>query len=280
MLLSEAWEKYYVDKKIEGYSLLTLKSYCLQFNMLVRYFGEVDTEEVSIDQLKSYLIEVGDHLKPSSFGHKVRFLRSFFKWLYEQGVIIDNPAIKLKEPKVGKRIPKFLTEMEIEQLRDSCSTPMEKALFEFFYSTGCRIGEVVKLNREDINFSARSVIVRGKGDKEREVYFNIRCSLWLKKYLEERSDEDGCLFITERRPKKRMSVEIIRYIIKRISSRANINKEIHPHQLRHSYATHLLNNGAPIEVIQSLLGHEKSETTKIYAQLSGKLRQDFYSKYF
>lgn len=280
MLLSEAWEKYYVDKKIEGYSLLTLKSYCLQFNMMVRYFGEIDTEEVSIDQLKSYLIEVGDHLKPSSLGHKVRFLRSFFKWLDEQGVIIDNPAIKLKEPKVGQRIPKFLTEMEIEQLRDSCSTPMEKALFEFFYSTGCRIGEVVKLNREDINFSARSVIVRGKGDKEREVYFNIRCSLWLMKYLEERSDEESCLFITERRPKKRMSVEIIRYIIKRISSRANINKEIHPHQLRHSYATHMLNNGAPIEVIQSLLGHEKSETTKIYAQLSGKLRQDFYSKYF
>lgn len=280
MFLSEAWEKYYVDKKIEGYSLLTLKTYCLQFNMLVKHFGDVDTEEVVIDQLKSYLIEVGGHLKPSSLGNKVRFLRSFFKWLHEEGVINENPAIKLKEPKVGKRIPKFLTEMEIEQLRDSCLTSMEKALFEFFYSTGCRIGEVVNLNREDVNSSARSVIVKGKGDKEREVYFSIRCSLWLQKYIEERKDHDVCLFITERRPKKRMSIEIIRYIIKRISIRAAINKEIHPHQLRHSYATHMLNNGAPIEVIQSLLGHEKSETTKIYAQLSGKLRQDFYSKYF
>ena len=153
--------------------------------------------------------------------------------------------------------------MEIEQLRDSCLTSMERALYEFFYSTGCRIGEVVNLNREDINFSARSVIVKGKGDKEREVYFSIRCSLWLQKYIEERKDHDRCLFITERRPKKRMSIEIIRYIIKRISIRADINKEIHPHQLRHSYANHMLNNGAPIEVIQSLLGHEKSETTKI-----------------
>ncbi|WP_244440958.1 tyrosine-type recombinase/integrase [Neobacillus jeddahensis] len=117
------------------------------------------------------------------------------------------------------------------------------------------------------------------GDKEREVYFNVRCSLWLKRYLDERDDENSCLFITERSPKRRMSIHLIRSIIKRISSRAGIKKRIHPHQLRH-YATHMINNGAPLEVIQSLLGHEKSETTKIYAQLSGKLRHDFYSKYF
>ena len=280
MFLSEAWEKYYVDKKIEGYSLQTLKTYSLQFKMLLRHFGDVNADEFAIDQLKNYLIEVGENLKPSSLGHKVHFLRSFFKWLHEEGFISFNPALKLKEPKVGKRIPKFLTEMEIEQLRDSCITPMERAMFEFFYSTGCRIGEVVILNRADINISGRSVIVKGKGNKEREVYFNIRCSLWLQKYLEEREDCDESLFVTERRPKKRMGIENARHIIKRISIRANINKEIHPHQLRHSYATHMLNNGAPIEVIQSLLGHEKSETTKIYAQLSGKLRQDFYSKYF
>src|SRR4051794_38326265 len=129
-------------------------------------------------------------------------------------------------------------------------------------------------------FAMNSVIVRGKGDKEREVYFNTRCSIWLKRYLDERNDEDSCLFITERRPYRRMSIDNLRFIIKRISNRAGIKKSIHPHQLRHSYATHMINNGAPLEVIQSLLGHEKSETTKIYAQLSGKLRRDFYSKYF
>ena len=157
---------------------------------------------------------------------------------------------------------------------------MENALFEFMYSTGCRIGEVVKLNRDDINFQMNSVIVHGKGDKEREVYFNTRCSIWLKRYFDERDDEEPCLFITESWPKRRMSIDNLRYIIKRISNRAGIKKSIHPHQLRHSYATHMINNGAPLEVIQSLLGHEKSETTKIYAQLSGKLRHDFYSKYF
>lgn len=158
---------------------------------------------------------------------------------------MKNPVIKLKEPKVGKRIPKFLSEVEIEYLREACQTSMEKALFEFMYSTGCRIGEVIKLNKEDINFHNQSVIVHGKGDKEREVYFNVRCEIWLKRYLDGRIDQDPALFVTERRPYRRMSTDLMRYIIKRISERARINKTIHPHQLRRSYATHMMNNGAP-----------------------------------
>ncbi|TDL82796.1 tyrosine-type recombinase/integrase [Peribacillus frigoritolerans] len=280
MLLTEVWEKYQLDKTIEGYSVLTIKTYCFQFNLLVRYFGNVDVNDITTNKLKGYLINRGNHLKPSSLGHRVRCIRSLFRWTYEEGIIKKNPAAKLKEPKLGKRIPKFLTEIEIEQLREGCHSTLENTLFEFIYSTGCRIGEVVKLNRDDINFFTNSVIVQGKGDKEREVYFNTRCVLWLKRYLEERSDQEDSLFVTERRPNRRMSIDLMRYIIKRISSKAEIKKNIHPHQLRHSYATHMINNGAPIEVIQSLLGHEKSETTKIYAQLSGKLRQELYSKYF
>ena len=156
---------------------------------------------------------------------------------------------------------------------------MEKAIFEFMFSTGCRIGEIVALEKNHINWSNQSAIVRGKGDKEREVYFNTRCDIWLKRYIESRNDNNPAIFVTARQPHK-MSVAQMRYIIKRISNRAEINIEIHPHQLRHSYATHLLNNGAPIEVIQSLMGHEKSETTKIHAQLSGGLRKEYYQKYF
>ncbi|QDP99657.1 tyrosine-type recombinase/integrase [Lysinibacillus fusiformis] len=280
MLLSEAWKKYQQDKKIEGYSTLTLKTYCFQYNLLLRFFGDIDMNVFSTEKLKEYLIQSGNHLKPSSLGHRIRCVKSLFRWSHEEGYILKNPAAKLKEPKLGKRIPKFLSELEIEHLREACQTTMENALFEFMYSTGCRIGEVVKLDRDDIDFRTNSVIVQGKGDKEREVYFNTRCSIWLKRYLDERDDEDPCLFITDRKPKRRMSIDNLRYIIKRVSNRAGIKKSIHPHQLRHSYATHMINNGAPIDVIQSLLGHEKSETTKIYAQLSGKLRQDYYSKYF
>ncbi|AOV07073.1 tyrosine-type recombinase/integrase [Sporosarcina ureilytica] len=280
MLLSEAWEKYQFDKRIEGYSPLTLKMYGFQCNLLKRYFGDVIMGDITTENLKKYLGEAGGHLKPSSLGHRVRFIKSLFKWAHEEGFIFKNPAAKLKEPKLGKRIPKYLSKHEIELLREGCYTSLENALFEFFYSTGCRIGEIAKLNRNDINFAGNSVIVHGKGDKEREVYFNIRCAIWLKRYLDERDDEEPCLFVTERKPIRRMSIDSLRYVVKRISNRAGINKTIHPHQLRHSYATHLVDNGAPLEVIQSLLGHEKSETTRIYAHLSGKLRYDFYNKFF
>ena len=257
ILLSEAWERYQSDKKIEGYSPLTLKMYSFQYKLLKRYLGDIKIDEFTTEKLKQYLIDDGGHLKPSSLGHRIRFIKSLFKSIHEEGYILKNPAAKLKEPKLGQRIPKFLSKYEIEHLREGCHTPMENALFEFFYSTGCRIGEVAKLNKEDINFTGNSVIVHGKGDKEREVYFNIRCSIWLKRYLEKRDDEEDCLFVTERDPKRRMSVDSLRYVIKRISNRAGIKKTIHPHQLRHSYATHMVDNGAPLEVIQSLLRYKK-----------------------
>src|SRR5699024_10303001 len=173
MLLSEAWIKYQSDKRIEGYSPLTLKMYGFQYNLLKRFFSDVTMNEFSTENLKQYLMDDVGHLKPSSFGHRIRFIKSLFKWAHEEGHILKNPAAKLKEPKLGKRIPKFLSKHEIEHLREGCHTPIENALFEFFYSTGCRIGEVAKLNKEDINLTGNSVIVHGKGDKEREVYFNI-----------------------------------------------------------------------------------------------------------
>jgi integrase/recombinase XerD len=279
LLLSKAWESYEADKRIEGSSPQTLKAYRLQAMLLIRYFNDLNIGDITTIQLKEYLARSNENLKPSSLAHRIRFMKSFFRWLHEEGHILKNPAAKIKEPKVGKRIPKFLTERELEHLREACNTVMEKAIFEFMFSTGCRIGEVVSLDKNCINWSNRSAIVRGKGDKEREVYFNIRCEIWLKRYLDSRQDKDPAIFVTERHP-HRMSIAQMRYIIKRISNRAGINKEIHPHQLRHSYATHLLNNGAPLDVIQSLLGHEKSETTRIYAQLSGSIRQDLYRKYF
>lgn len=279
MLLSQGWCQYQFDKRLEGYSPQTLKAYLIQSNLLIRYFGDIEIDSLQAEDLKQYLVKDADRLKPTSLGHRIRFVKSLFRWAHDAGVIHSNPAAKLKEPKSGHRIPKYLTEKEIEHLRESCYSSLENALFEFMYSTGCRIGEMVLLNRNSVNLENQSAIVRGKGDKEREVYFNVRGELWLRRYLDQRQDADPSLFVTERVP-HRMSVAQMRYIIKRISSRSGINKSIHPHQLRHSYATHMLNNGAPLEVIQNLMGHEKSETTRIYAQLSGSMRRELYRKYF
>ncbi|MFB7142786.1 tyrosine-type recombinase/integrase [Gottfriedia sp. NPDC056225] len=279
MLLSNAWKSYYNDKLIEGYSSTTLKAYRIQATLLIKHFDDIEIAQITTDALKEYLVFVGEKLKPASLAHRVRFIKSLFRWAHEEGEIQSNPSSKLKEPKAGTRIPKFLTVKEIELLREASNTPREHAIIEFMYSSGCRIGEIVLINKNDINWTNHSVIVRGKGDKEREVYFNIRAEIWLFRYLNERHDEDPALFVTERAP-RRLSIAQTRHIIKQVSLHAEFNKKISPHQLRHSYATHLMDNGAPIEVIQSLLGHEKSETTRIYAKLSGKQRQDQYCKYF
>ncbi|RDW17467.1 integrase [Oceanobacillus arenosus] len=198
MLLSEAAKSYEADKRIEDFSPQTLNAYSLQAKLLVNYIGNTKMNDITIQHLKQYLAESSNELKPPEFVYRIRFIRSLFRWSHEEGIIDSNPASKIKEPKVGKRIPKFLTEREIEHLRDACFTPMEKSLFEFMFSTGCRIGEIVTLDRNSINWGSQAAIVRGKGDKEREVYFNIRCDIWLMKYLNSRNDNDSAIFVTER----------------------------------------------------------------------------------
>lgn len=279
MLLTEAWQLYVADKQIEGFSPATLKGYKIQHTLLVRHFGDIDVETITLPDLKNYLIEKGGHLKPSSLGMRIRFIRAFFRWATDEGCCVANPARKLREPKLGQRVPKALNEEDTVMLQEGCKTPLEHALINFMYSTGCRIGEVYRLNRNAIDWENRSCIVLGKGNKEREVYFSIKAAIWLKKYLASRKDGDMALFVTERAP-HRMSIAQLRYVVKRVAKRSEVEANIYPHKLRHSYATHLLNNGAPLEGIQTLLGHSKLETTRLYAQLSGPRRKEIYTRYF
>ncbi len=278
MCLTQAWSAYEADKRLLGYSHHTLQAYKLQASLLIRHIGDINIQEVTFEQLKRYLVAQA-HLKPASIGHRVRFLKSLFKWAQDEGYISKNPTARIREPKTGTRLPKSLSEEDIELLREGCTSPFEHALVEFLYTTGCRIGEVATLNRNTIDWETKSLYVRGKGDKDREVYFNIKCGIWLKRYLRERKDADIALFVTERAP-HRMSIAEIRYIIKRVARRAGVKTNVYPHKLRHSYATHLLNNGAPLEGIQTLLGHSKLETTRLYAQLSGPRRRELYQRYF
>lgn len=278
MRLTEAWSAYAADKRLLGYSKQTLKAYRLQIDLLIRHFGDIDIGSLTFEQLKAYLA-AQEHLAPSSLGHRIRLLKSLFRWAQDEAFVVGNPASKLREPKQGTRLPKAMTEEDIELLREGCTSALEHALVELIYTTGCRIGEVVGLNRNSIDWETRSIIVRGKGDKEREVYFSVKAGIWLKKYLRERKDSDTALIVTERAP-HRMSIAQIRYVIKRIAKRAGVSVNVYPHRLRHSYATHLVNNGAPLELVQSLLGHSKLETTRIYAHMSGQKRREQYQKYF
>jgi integrase/recombinase XerD len=278
MNLSEASGAYLSVRRQEGFSSHTINAYRLQHEILIRDIGDLDVQEVTLQVLREHLSHNG-HLKASSMGHKVRAIKSLFNWLFEEGSLERNPTLKLSEPKIGKRIPKALTMDELELLRDSCQSTLEHALVEFAFATGCRVAEIQQLNRTDIDWQRRAVTVLGKGDKEREVYFGAKSRIWLQRYLDGRTDNDRALFVTERRP-HRMSIHEIQYIFKRIASRCDLEDKVSPHKMRHTLATILINQGAPLVTVQSILGHDKPETTQLYATLSGASRQQAYGRYF
>ncbi|WP_449603872.1 tyrosine-type recombinase/integrase [Paenibacillus sp. Marseille-Q9583] len=165
-------------------------------------------------------------------------------------------------------------------MKISCQSVRERALIEFLYSTGCRVGEVEKINNEDLNWENCSAIVNGKGSKQREVYVTTECKVWLKKYLASREDSCKALFVTDTHPTKRMAIPTIRWAIKRLADRGELEVNVYPHCFRHTYACQLLDNGAPLDFIQGMLGHEKASTTQIYAQLRGESRRELYRRYF
>lgn len=280
MKLSKVWEIYEQDKTIEGYSKNTLKAYKLQFRLLNDFLGDVNAEEINTFDLKSYVQKRSSELKPSSLQHNVKFIRALFRYMHEEGITESNVSSKIKFPKGGQRVPKFIGEETLELLRLNASNELDAALIEFMYSSGCRIGEVYNLDKKDFDFHRRTVTVLGKGDKEREVYFSKRAEILIKRYWESRKDELGCFISKRNKPYDRMGVHQMRLRMKNVAKKAGVSENVYPHKLRHTYATHLVNRGAPIEVIQQFLGHSKLDTTMVYAHLSGEHRKKVYDQFF
>jgi len=278
MHFSEASELFLSVKAQEGFSPYTLKGYRVHYRAFTRLTDDMQIEDVDLSVLRNHASQYL-HLKATSQASKVRSLKSLLKWLYEEEYLVRNPALKFREPKLPKRLPKALAIDEVEQLRDSCESLLEHALIEFFFATGCRIGEVHRLNRNAIDWSRKAVNVLGKGNKEREVYFGSRAAIWMRRYLDSRKDTDVALFVTEKAP-HRPSIHHIEWYFKRVATPGGLQDRVTPHVLRHTLATVLLNQGAPLAAVQSLLGHEKPETTQLYAHLSGSARQQSYQRYF
>ena len=275
-------------RKLDGYSDKTLYSYKLHLKRLaVDLDGSTPIDIIRLEHLRTHLMNLA-HLQTSSLANKVRALKAFFKWLYEEEILERNPALKLREPRLPARIPKALSVEEVELLRDACGSLLEHALIEFFFATGCRVSEIHQLDRIDLDWPRRSVVVLGKGNKEREVYFGAKAALWLKRYLDNRSDSSLALFVTKRRRRQpcgalehqRLSTSQIQRIFKRVAERCGLEEKVTPHVLRHTLATLLLNQGAPIAAVQSILGHASPTTTQLYVNLSGESRQMLYKRHF
>ncbi len=275
--LEEKISLFLASKQLEGLSKVTLDGYKLELKIFAQYIRK-PVEQITTTDIRAYLGQFR-HLKLSSLTRRLSVLKSFFGWLVSEEIIQRDPTRKIKPPKVEKSLPKSLTIEELEMLREACKTLRERALIEVFYATGCRLSEIYQLNRQDINWQIQSARVIGKGSKEREVFFSFKAIYHLRKYLMNRVDDEPALFVTERKPYRRLSRRAIQRTIKIIAQRAGIEKNVHPHVLRHTFATLTLNNGADLSTVQAILGHVNPVTTQVYAKLMDERKREQYRRY-
>ena len=259
--------KYYLGaKRIDGLSDKTLGNYRCNLEMFAARVNK-SAAKVTTDDIRGYISYLDEtrHLKDTSLQTHINTLRAFFGWLHTEERIKKNPMAKIKS-------------LKLERLRDACKTYREKALIEFLVSTGCRLSEVAQLRAADLNLADRSVQVTGKGDKDRVVYFSVRARLMIEEYMMQRKGGDG-LFVSSKSPYEPLKPRAIQRIVHSLSERAGLEGRVHPHLLRHTFATHALNGGMDVTVIQRLLGHEDIATTQIYAELNEEGVRHQYNKY-
>lgn len=261
-------EMFISAKRVEGCSENTLKYYRTTIERLLSAENKW-IKEITTDDLRLYLAEYQQQNNASkvTVDNVRRIFSSFFSWLEDEDYIVKSPVRRIHRVKTAKVVKDTLTDENMEILRDTCDNMRDLALIEMLMSTGMRVGELVKLNRLDINFNERSCIVLGKGNKEREVYFDAKTKLHLREYLEQRADNDPALFVSKNAPHTRLTIGAVQRIVRNLGEQAQISK-VHPHKFRRTLATRAIDKGMPIEQVQRLLGHQKIETTMHYAMVN------------
>ena len=262
-------ERFISAKEIEGCSNKTLEYYK---NMITKLIDKTckSVKQINTDDLRNYLAEYKDLNNSSlvTIDNMRRIFSSFFSWLEDENYIVKSPARRIHKLKTAKVIKNTYSDENIEQMRDYCKDNIRNlALIELLLSTGMRAGEIVNLNIDDINFEDRSCVVLGKGNKQREVYFDAKAKLHLQEYLKNRDDDEDALFVSQNKPHQRLSISGIELIIRKIGKNIKIDKA-YPHKFRRTLATMAIDKGMPIEQVQKLLGHVKIETTMHYAMVN------------
>lgn len=271
---------YISSKRLEGLSELTLEDYYREL-MLFEFRVGKPTVQINTTDIRQYLAN-NEGVMASTNGKKLSVIKSFFAWLVDEEILLKNPAAKIKQIKQPKRLPKALSAVELEQLREACHTLRERAMIEVMYSTGCRLSEVSGMKRKHVNWSNSSITVIGKGNKERIVYLNPKAAYHLEKYLDEcKYAEIECeyLFSTERRPYRQIKNKSIQDIIEKVSKRSNLDKKVTPHVFRHTMATLAMENGIELGDLQQLMGHETPSTTLRYAAVSEERKHNAHKRF-
>lgn len=271
--------KYLATKRIEGKSENTLKRYRDACYMMIHTLCK-PLHEINTFDIRYYLSDYKSRrkVKNSTIDGLRRCFSSFFGWLSAEGFIGRNPCSAIPKIKHTQSIKKPFSDTEIERLKQSCNTIRDLALLELLYASGCRVSEVVRLNRTDINFLTRDAVVLGKGNKERTIYLTPVALMYLQDYLNTRTDNNPALFAGLRAPHERLSKAGIEYALKAIGKRAGV-ENVHPHRYRRTLATNLLDRGANIQDIAAILGHSDLKTTQVYCYISQENVQAAYRKY-
>lgn len=268
---------YIACKRLEGLSNKTLYNYMLFLKGFNEYFHKPCSTITTMD-LRVFLDYKSRGKQNSTMNNYITNLKNFFGWLQNEEYIISNPAAKLKPAKTPKLILEGYKSDNLERLRDACKNIREKAIFELIKSTACRVSEISIATIDNINWSERSLKVKGKGEKEREVYFSTRAKLYMQEYLNTRNIESKYLFVTSKKPHNNLGTRSIQRILKDIQRRSGVEERVHAHKFRRTQATHLLNSGMSLQGVQKILGHESPETTQRYAQISQENLKNEYKR--
>lgn len=275
----ELIDKFISAKEIEGCSKRTTKYY---ESTLLKMNSKLDKEitHMTTDDLRTYLTDYQkiNNCSKASVDNIRRNLSSFFSWLEEENYILKSPMKRIHKIKTDKVIKETYSDETLELLRDNCNNLRDLAIIDILASTGMRVGELVKLNINDIDFENRECVVFGKGNKERPVYFDARTKIHLKNYLNSRTDDNSALFVSLDAPYDRLKISGVEIRLRKLGRRLGIQK-VHPHKFRRTVATKAIDKGMPIEQVQSLLGHSQIDTTMHYAMVNQNNVKESHRKY-
>lgn len=272
-------EDYLMSRALEGKSVQTIKRYRYELERLLLYINKAVINITDAD-ISSYLRaykRIRNVCNQTLKGVRAVY-SSFFGWLRDRDRVRRNPMVLVEDIKVELKLGKPFTDEDREKMFRQCKSIRDKAMLEFLYSTAVRVSELAALNREDIRFSSKDLIVWGKGSKERRVYLNEKSSMYLREYLQSRADDNPALFVSCRSPHQRLTDKGIENVIRTIGQRAGVAKA-HPHRYRRTAATNALNRGMPVQEVAQFLGHAKLETTMRYCTVDQESVQYHHKKY-
>ena len=266
-------------KRIEGCSERTINYYKTTVEHLLSH-TEVSVRKITTEEIREYLsnYQKQNNCSNVTIDNVRRNISSFFSWLEEEDYILKSPMKRIHKIKTKTVVKSTISDEGIEKLRDKCKEKRDLAIIDLLYSTGIRVGELVNLNIDDIDFEGRECVVYGKGDKERRVYFDAKTKVHLKEYIENRIDDNTALFVTLDAPYDRLKISGVEIRLRKLGRELNLER-IHPHKFRRSMATRAIDKGMPIEQVQKILGHSQIDTTMQYAMVNQNNVKSAHQKY-